>query len=203
VNPDNPPFPDAQLMLEGIEPSVPSDRLFFAVFPDPAIAVDVTHLAQTLRREHALHGKPVRTGRMHITLHFLGDYVGLPQDLVASAKLAAGHVEAHAFDVLFDSVASFSRGARNHPLVLRGTTGLQSLQAFQRRLGECLALVGLNQFLNRKFVPHMTLLYDNKLLKAQSTEPISWRVREFILVHSLLGRTEHVVLGRWPLQSET
>jgi 2'-5' RNA ligase len=30
---------------------------------------------------------------------------------------------------------------------------------------------------------------------------IAWRVREFVLVHSLLGRTVHLPLARWPLST--
>jgi len=33
----------------------------------------------------------------------------------------------------------------------------------------------------------------------QPVEPFEWTVREFVLIHSLLGRTEYRVLGRWPL----
>jgi RNA 2',3'-cyclic 3'-phosphodiesterase len=32
-------------------------------------------------------------------------------------------------------------------------------------------------------------------------EPIEWTVTEFVLVHSLLGRTTHRVLARFPLIS--
>jgi 2'-5' RNA ligase len=52
----------------------------------------------------------------------------------------------------------------------------------------------------RKFTPHVTLLYDDRMVPEQAVEPISWRVREFVLTHSLLGKTQHVELGRWPLR---
>jgi hypothetical protein len=34
----------------------------------------------------------------------------------------------------------------------------------------------------------------------QFVETVGWSVREFVLVHSLLGQTRHVLLARWPLQ---
>jgi 2'-5' RNA ligase len=37
------------------------------------------------------------------------------------------------------------------------------------------------------------------LLEARAVEPIRWTVREFVLVHSLLGQTRHVPLARWSL----
>ena len=47
--------------------------------------------------------------------------------------------------------------------------------------------------------PHVTLLYDDVLVEERAVEPIRWTVREFVLVHSLLGQTRHVPLARWPL----
>jgi RNA 2',3'-cyclic 3'-phosphodiesterase len=198
---DEPSIAGAQLTLGGIEAPAPTDRLFFAVFPDPVAAADITHLAQTLRHQHALHGNPVSKERLHVTLHFLGDYVGLPQSLLAAAKTAAGRVGAMEFDVAFDKVSSFRGRPRKHPLILGGGEDLRLLHVFQKRLGEHLAQAGLGRLLAHQFVPHVTLLYADKELRSRSVEPIRWRVCEFALVHSLLGRTEHRVLERWPLQS--
>jgi RNA 2',3'-cyclic 3'-phosphodiesterase len=201
IKPAKPSTPATQLKLDSIEAPVPTDRLFFAVFPDPVAAVDIIHLAQTLRHQYALHGKPVSKERLHVTLYFLGDYTGLPQTLVADAKSAAERVEAAEFDVSFDKVSSFNGRSRKHPLILSGGEALRPLHAFWRQLGESLVLTGLGRLLGPKFTPHVTLLYDDKDLKSQPVEPVSWKVREFALVHSLLGRTEHRVLGRWPLRS--
>jgi RNA 2',3'-cyclic 3'-phosphodiesterase len=196
-----PPVPDTQLTLDSIEAPGPTDRLFFAVFPDPMAAADITHLAQTLRHQHALHGNPIPKSRLHVTLFFLGDYAGLPQSLLTAAKTAAERVEAAEFDVIFDKVSSFSGRSRKHPLILSSADGLKSLREFREQLAGRLMLTGLGRLLARQFIPHVTLLYDDKELKLRPVEPISWKVREFALVHSLLGRTEHRVLGRWPLRS--
>ncbi len=98
---------DAQLSLDGIEAAQPTDRLFFAIFPDPDTASSIAALVQALHCEHELHGKPLRPERFHVTLHHLGDYVGLPQDVVASAKEVSNRVKGPMFDVAFDSVLSF------------------------------------------------------------------------------------------------
>lgn len=58
---------------------------------------------------------------------------------------------------------------------------------------------GLGRWVERNFTPHVTLLYDDRSVAPQAIEPIAWTVREFVLVHSLLGRTEHRILGRWSL----
>ena len=185
----------------GIQAPQPSERLFFAVFPDADTATDISRLAQALRREHALRGNPTRSERLHVTLHFLGEHAGLPPALIISAKQAAERVEASAFEVRFDRVLSFPGRARKHPLVLRGGAGLQRLFAFQRQMGERLAAAGLGRFLDHPFIPHLTLLYDEQVLTSRPTEPVKWMVREFLLVHSVPARSEQQVLGHWPLRA--
>ncbi|HQT99556.1 MAG TPA: 2'-5' RNA ligase family protein [Acidimicrobiales bacterium] len=185
----------------GIQAPQPGERLFFAVYPDADTAADISRLAQALCCEHALRGKPARSERLHVTLHFLGDYAGLPQALIISAKQSVDRVEASAFEVKFDRVSSFPGRTRKHPLVLRGGAGLQCLFAFQRQIGERLAAAGLGRFLDQPFIPHLTLLYDEQVLTSRPTEPVTWMVREFLLVHSVPARGEQQVLGRWPLRT--
>lgn len=189
----------AQLTSGGIQPPQPTDRLFFAVFPDHSTAAEITRLAQSLRRELHLQGKLLRPERLHVTLHFLGDYAGLPPDLVGAAQRAAGQVEARAFDVSFDRVASFPARSHKHPVVLRGGAALESLQAFQRQLLETMAGIGMQRFSTREFIPHVTLLYDRKTLESLPTQPIKWTIRDFSLVHSSLADEEYRIIGSWPL----
>lgn len=182
------------------DPPQPTDRLFFAVFPDTAAAARIADTAQGLRSQHGLRGKPLHTDRFHVTLNHLGDYVGVPDDLVTQAGQAAARVDLPAFDVVFDSASSFSRQPRNRPFVLRGDAGVASLQEMQSALGKGMAACGLGRLVEHKFTPHVTLLYDDRAVAPQPIEPIAWSVREFVLVRSLLGKTEHRILGRWPLR---
>lgn len=193
-------LPHTQLPLVGMEAAQPTDRLFFAIFPDPDTATRIALLAETLCREHKLYAKPLWTERFHVTLHHLGDFAGLPQDAIRSAKEAGHRVASPTFDVVFDTVSSFGHQSHNNPLVLCSSADLQALHAFRRKLGECMAACSLGRLIKGGFTPHVTLLYDDHVLKPQPVEPIGWKVREFVLVHSLLGRTEHRFLGRWALQ---
>jgi 2'-5' RNA ligase len=187
--------------LGGFEPREATDRLFFAIFPDTAAASRIAETADALRSQHALRGKPLQTDRFHVTLHHLGDYAGLPDDLVVKAGQAAMGVDMPAFDVAFDSASSFSRQPRNRPFVLRGDpAGLYSLQRLQSALGKTMAACGMGRRVEHNFTPHVTLLYDDRAVPDQPLEPIAWTVREFVLVRSLLGKTEHVIIGRWPLR---
>ena len=189
-----------QSALPGFDDApAPTDRLFFALFPDAQAAGRIADCARQLRAEHGLHGTPLKTERFHITLHHLGDYAGLDQGVVDMASRAAAAVRAAPFSVTFDRAASFSSSPRNRPFVLRGDAGLAELMVFQRALGIEMTKAGLGRWAKPAYTPHVTLLYDDRAVPEQAVEPITWTAGEFVLVHSLIGRTLHVPLARWPL----
>ncbi len=189
-----------QFALEGFDsPPKPTDRLFFAIFPSEDAAERIAQLAQQLRAKHGLKGKLLATGRFHVTLHHLGDFVGLPQGIVAAACGAAASVAMPPFEVTFDRAMSFNRPS-NRPFVLRGGAGLAALMPFQQALNTALNHAGLGGGkANAHFTPHVTLLYDDRDVAEQAIEPITWTVNEFVLVRSLIGKTLHIQLARWPL----
>jgi len=189
-----------QMSFGGFAPPVPTDRLFFAIFPDEAARAAIATFAQGLAKQHKLRGKPLLPERFHITLHHLGDYAELPPDLVVGAKQAAKQMIAAPFDVAFDHVASFATRVEKKPCVLLGEEGDTPLRRLRKLLGECLIEANQGKHVTRDFTPHVTLLYDRTLVPPHVVAPISWTVREFALVHSLLGKTEHRVLQRWALQ---
>ena len=191
----------AQMSLAGLGPAVPGDRLFFAVFPDAATATRVHELAAALRLQHRLKGRLVDVDRLHVTLHHLGDFAGLPADLVAAARRAGDCLSMPSFEACFDRVGSFTAQPRNRPFVLRGDAALADLVALRTTLGTHMAANGLARHARSAFTPHMTLLYDDRAIGDAAIEPIRWQVRELVLVHSLLGQRTHVALARWPLDA--
>ena len=191
---------DEPLLFAQMEPArAATDRLFFGLFPDTATAVNIGGLAQDLRRTHGLNGRPLETARFHVTLLHLGDFAGLPQSVVAAAIEAASKVSTPIFDVSFDWAASFSGKPGNLPLVLRAADGADALMDFQRALCVELIKAGVRHKGGSTFTPHVTLLYDAISVPRQTIEPIRWTVREFALIHSLLGQTRHIALKRWSL----
>lgn len=187
-----------QTSLGGFAAPHPTDRLFFAVMPPPAVAGQVAALAGELSGRLGLKGRPRPTTHLHVTLQHLGDFAGLPQQLVEGACAAAAGVAMPSFDVRFDRVGSFAGRPGKHPFVLLGASAANGLAGLHAGLGARLAATGLGKR-ERAFVPHVTLLYDARNVPAQPIEPLGWAVREFLLIHSLLGQTEYRVLGRWPL----
>ncbi|MEI7037730.1 2'-5' RNA ligase family protein [Fulvimonas yonginensis] len=187
-----------QASLAGFAARQPTDRLFFALMPPSDAAAPITTFAEALRRRLGLRGKPRPTGHLHVTLHHLGDFAGLPAQQVAAAATAAAGVATAPFEVRFDRAGSLAGRAGRHPFVLLGDADTAGPAGLQAALGARLAAAGLLRR-ERPFVPHLTLLYDARMVAPQPIEPIGWEAREFVLIHSLLGRTEYRVLGRWAL----
>ncbi|MGH8213338.1 MAG: RNA 2',3'-cyclic phosphodiesterase [Rhodanobacteraceae bacterium] len=194
--------PRGQATLDGFATQPAVDRLFFAVHPDAQAAQQIGALAQTLHAKHGLRGKPLPADRLHITLHHLGDYGGLPESLIEAANAAAARMAMPPFEVRFDRVASFAGGARKRPCVLRSEApdANPALIALQAGLGAHLRDAGLGTHVERRFTPHVTLLYAERGITEAVVPPIAWIVRGFALVHSLLGRGQHRILRAWPLE---
>ncbi len=169
-----------------------TDRLFFAVLPDAQTADEIANRAWRLRMSHGLSGKPLQKEHFHVTLFHAGGGFGFPSELVEVLTERAAQVAMPPFRVAFDRVMSFRNGA----LVLSGDDSVIGLEVLQQRLSD--VLDGRPRPA-RPFTPHLTLLRDSQRVAKHPIEPISWTVREVILVHSLLGRTMHRHLARLPL----
>lgn len=174
-----------------------ADGLFFALLPDAKDASRLATTAQQLSIRHSLRGRPFARERLHISLLGFGAHAGLPQELVDGATKAASTIAMAPFDVTFDRTMSFL--GRPRPLVLCGGDGVAELIAFQRTLGAAIQESGLGR-VKPQYTPHVTLLYDERGIEEHMIEPVSWTVREFVLVHSLRGQSKYIPLGRWPLR---
>lgn len=176
------------------------DRIFFAVLPDADTAVRITTLAEKLKSANKFSGTLIRPEHLHITLLHLGDWNGLPQSIVEIAGQAAADIVAPAFEIVCDRSESFRNSTGVYPFVLLAEQGATPLRALHATLGAALAKNGLGGATRGEFKPHVTLLRDGGRAKPAPVAPIIWTAREFVLVHSLLGKTTHIHLGRWPLR---
>ncbi|WCM18139.1 2'-5' RNA ligase family protein [Paraburkholderia bryophila] len=193
-----------QFWLPGLEaPPTPTDGLFFAVFPGIQTAAGVAKFAQQLCVEARVRSKPLAAGRLHVTLQHLGNFAGgLPQARVDAAMQAGASIRMEPFTVEFDSVVSFAARPRAGPLVLGGGAGVAGLHALHDALAAALRGAGAGDAAPSAtvpYTPHVTLAYGMPWAATRPIEPVSWNVREFALMHSLLGRTRHVALARWRL----
>jgi RNA 2',3'-cyclic 3'-phosphodiesterase len=169
--------------------------LFFAAAPDADAAACIYRSANILKRARKFEGELIELDRLHVTLFFLG---GWREHIVRMAFEAATEIRTNPFEVSFDRTASFRGRPGNHPFVLLGDSGLRLLMSFRQMLGAAMTRSGLRQLATGYFTPHITLLYDARYVEEEPIEPISWTMKEFLLIHSLDG---HVHLARWPLRT--
>lgn len=193
----------SQLSLPGIDTEpIPTDRLFFAIFPGADTAESIDRFARGFCSKQRLNGKLLAAARFHISLHHIDDFVGVPQDVLAMAGRAASAVcdETPQFEVAFDRAMGFGGRSGHHPFVLCGRDGVVALTALHKALGGAMARAGLKLRTSpSNYTPHLALLYGDRRVAEQTIEPIAWTVREFTLVHSLIGLCRYVPLARWSL----
>jgi 2'-5' RNA ligase len=176
-----------------------TDRLFFALRPDAATVARIEALGERLRTEQGLRGHLLKPAHFHITLYRLGDFCRFPQELVERAMAAALTLRAAPFEIVLDQAMSFKRREqKNQPCVLLAGEPLAPLKALHAELVSVLKVAGLYRYAS--FKPHLTLLYDHLAIAPQPIEPLRWTAGELLLVNSLLGHSEHVVVASWPLQ---
>jgi 2'-5' RNA ligase len=173
------------------------ERIFLAALPDAKTAARVHALAETLKTQHGFTGNLILPEHLHVTLFHLGDWAALPEEIVNLASGAASAVNVPAFEVTFARAQSFRNSTGVYPFVLTGD------KAQWRVLHEALRLAltnaGLGGATRGDFEPHVTLTYDKVRVKPFAVAPVVWRVKDFVLIHSQLGKTTHNHLGRWPL----
>ena len=152
-------------------------RLFLALWPDDAVRAQLA--AAQRRWAWPARAACVPPGRLHLTLHFLGD-VG---EGAARALMASLPPLADPFTLRLERVALWPQGvAVLEPAVL--PAGLAALHA---ELAALLRAQGL-RVESRPFRPHVTLARSAQgALPPAGSPPVQWRVGAYALVHSIAG----------------
>jgi 2'-5' RNA ligase len=100
--------------------------------------------------------------------------------------------------VTFDRISRF-KSSNRRPLVLRCGLGLAELTTLREALTSAMRRIGLAS--RSAFTPHVTLLYDRQSVPETRVDgPITWTVRDFVLVHGLQGQGRHMDRACWPLR---
>jgi len=173
------------------------ERIFFAALPDSKTAAQIHARAEAFKQEYGFASNLILPEHLHVTLFHLGDWAALPEEIVNIASGAASQVRVPAFDVAFKRAESFRNSTGVFPFVLTGDK--QQWSTLYEALRVALTDAGLGGATRGDFQPHVTLTYDPVRVKPHAIEPITWTVKDFVLVHSVLGKTTHNHLGRWPL----
>lgn len=173
------------------------DNLFFAIRVPCAVAPAIGDIRSRLMSEAEMKGTLISDHCLHISIHALGMYEGLPEGIKTQALEAAAALHMQAFDVEFGRALSFANPRNNHPLVLRATDGLGSLYDFHHALGEEIRKAGLGRTVVKSFTPHVIMLYSPRVLAERAVEPVGWKAKSFTLIHSPYGASTHNPVEEW------
>ena len=179
-------------LLGGAPSTAGLHRLFFALFPPPALRERIAGVAAGVERAHPSGGRLLKPDRYHVTLRFLGDFDPLPPSLPDAARAAGDAVPMRRFELLLDHAGSFGgNGVR-----WLGGPPNDGLQALWSDLGDALARQGI-RVLRQGFVPHLTIARDARApLGRTAIDPLAWDIDGFALVESRPGRP-YEILKRW------
>lgn len=172
-------------------------NLFFALVPPEKADAAIETLIGTLQQAHRLHGHKIASDRRHNTLASVHDRRYTLEENIERAQWIGARIQYPSFPVQFEWTESFNIHRQRYPLVLRGEDGLKPLIGFQRQIRERMARAGFA--VSRNYTPHITLLWADRCVGEYPIAPIGWTVREFVLVMSLVGTSQHIHLSRWRL----
>ena len=174
-------------------------NLFLALLPDSDTANKAGVCATRFASAFGLNDRFQELGRMHVTLHSIGLWVGaVPPEVIDAVKVVVSSIRCGQISVCFESVESF---ARSGAFVLRCDVASQDrIKPLRAMLGRGLRQVGLKP--QESSTPHMTLLYDKAHgLERRSIEPIYWTATDLVLIDSWVNEHKHVHLAHWTLGS--
>jgi 2'-5' RNA ligase len=189
---EQPPLPGFEL-----RPSL--DFLFFGLLPTAREASAIVQLRRQLCDACGLERRRlIGPERLHVSLHGIGEYDGLPRSVVRKAEEAGARAVMRSFEIRFDRAMSFACNRDRRAFVLCAVRE-PVLLAFHRTLGSAMKWAGLRR-VKSGFTPHLTLLYVNRIIAERPIGPISMTAQSLVLVHSLRGRSKYHHLASWPLQ---
>ena len=166
------------------------------MLPDDEAVDRIVRLAADLRRRHGLKGAITPVTRLHMPLNFVGTFRGPPtRSVMEKAASLAGKVAVRSFAVTLDRVESWKGEPR--PMVLLGDDG--GVQQLHTAIHKALAAGTMAPRREPEIWPHVSLLWDKAGPPEEFIDPISWMVRDFVLLDSPYGENRHEVLGRWAL----
>ncbi len=164
-------------------------RLFYALLPPPR----QRNLIGLHRDQLGLAESIVRNDRLHITLGITDDFEHRPYDEARRMIEIGQSIAAAPIAVTLDRLS-----AGNDSIALRPSRRIGALAELGAQLR---AKLERQELLRRDWSlkPHVTLLYRKGRPFQRTIEPLGWEATDFVLIHSILGATQHIELGRWPL----
>jgi RNA 2',3'-cyclic 3'-phosphodiesterase len=167
-------------------------RYFFALLPDEITARRISAYSEAQFGAKGL----IRADRLHVTLAITADFDAPVPALVEALRRAGDTVAAAPFPLVLDQM---SRG--RSLAALRPAHSQPPLRALQAAVVRAMAQHGVPMRPQWRFSPHLTLIYGKGEPVVRPVQDLGWPVRDFVLVESVVGLTQHHILGRWTLST--
>jgi 2'-5' RNA ligase len=168
-------------------------RVFFALWPSPAIQQQLHTIAKQLQPQ--CNARVMRTETLHLTLQFIGNIkrVDLPKLTAAASKVASPP-----FTLQFEKIAFWQHNGIAYATLKDDAPILNELvSALKIQLAEEGVV-----YADSKFSPHVTLMRNvEQTLQAHDFAAIKWQVDSFVLVESEITDqgAHYKTLHQWPL----
>jgi len=176
-------------------------KLYFAIQPPPEVADQALGLLQSLRPAERFTAKAMPPARLHVSLNWVGGFGRPPTGIVDKAREVGAAVKVRPFDISFNRIGTW-RSGDPPPLVLWGDEGVIGVEALlYKTLHRAMVAPGMAPRRETPLEPHLTLLRDHAVMPEAFIEPITWKVREFVLLQSHYGEGRLDVLARFPLSA--
>lgn len=175
---------------------------FFAALPDDQARSAIAGVSERFRKSPRITGTAVGADNFHLMLCPIGRPERMLPSLETALLAAAGTVQARAFDVTLDSAMRFTAQDGRFPFVLcADSSSTASALKLRQAIAEAQRRIGLPVSGVSSYLPHVALLHGHAVDAIQEAiTPISWTVREFVLVRSFFGQARQEVVARWPLE---
>lgn len=164
-------------------------RFLFALRPPAWVCAAIGRIRDSIADLTALVADP----RIHATLAITEDFPSFPSGLVQPLRRIGETTAAEPFTATFDQL-----NRSPHSAALRPQHRIAGFQSLAAALDGPLARLGVRR---RDWTcnAHVTLGYGRGVSGSRAIAPVGWNATDFVLIHSVVGETRHIELGRWPL----
>jgi 2'-5' RNA ligase len=142
--------------------------------------------------------RPVAQGCMHLSIQCLAQLDRISDAQIKRAMLMGSRVEVPAFATTFDRLQGFN-GKYGRAIVMTSSRPASGFFTLRKAVFGEMHLAGMEVPPSLDFAPHVSLAYQRSRIPTIPVKPVTWMVHELVLIRSLVGRSKHICLGRWPL----
>jgi 2'-5' RNA ligase len=174
------------------------ENLFLAADLNDSVKARMRSIRASASRLLDFGFQPVPDDCLHLSIQSLGRYDRISDAQIEQARRMGSRVEVPAFVATFDRLQGFN-GAHGRAVVLTGKRPADGFLTLRKAIWAEMQLAGMELPPSLGFSPHVSLAYQRTRIPTLPVKSVTWVVHELVLIKSLIGRSKHICLGRWPL----